>query len=108
MDAGLDAEQIHQCRHVIGAVFEAESRGSNAAAMTAMVDRDHPEVLSEEVEGASPVEPGGGTQAVQEQENRGARRARDFADERAPPAGEFHHSPGRNVCPIDFANHYHD
>jgi hypothetical protein len=60
MDAGLNAKQIQQSRHVIGAVFEAECRSSNAAAITTMVDRYHPEVLSEEAEGAGKVEARGG------------------------------------------------
>ena len=78
-----DAEDPGQRGDVVGAVLEPEQlRDAEPAAVAAVIEGEHPEVLGEPLEGREPVEVGRRRPAVEQDEHGGAGRAGDLADER--------------------------
>lgn len=73
-DETVDLQKLGQCGDVVGTLLEPKwSAQRQAAAVAAVVRCEHPEVLSECLEGRTPVQSGSGGKAVQEHDDGGAR-----------------------------------
>ena len=81
----------HSADGVVGAVFEAERlAAADAPAVTAMVDREDPEVFAERPVAGEEVEVGVGRPPVQQQHDRRAGGTADVPRERRAPTGQLH------------------
>jgi hypothetical protein len=112
-DAPLDAQDVHDCHGIVGAVLQTEQLArADATPVAPVVEGDHAELPAQWVVAREPVEVGGGRPAVQQQQRGRTWRPGHRAHEGGAPARQLHRRALRQLRCVDAASvtdgHYGD